>query len=232
LYGIVLCVAGALLIGATGPDVSASEANLDAATVSALLVRPPFVLFIVLTLCAAGALVALSHFTTLGHRYIFVYIGVSSLLGGVTVVCAKALSTFLRLTVQGHSQFGNWLPVALASALILAIVAQLRYLNLAMARFGNSQVVPVYYVLFTICAMSSGVIMYKEFDSLRLQNVPFFFGIAATMSGVFLVARESTAEDTGYIKAPEHPLIPADIDLSWNQVSSEDGRPSRPRDGW
>jgi uncharacterized membrane protein len=186
-----------------------------------------------LTLCAAGLLVALSHFTTLGDRYIFVYIGVSSLLGGVTVVCAKALSTFLRLTIQGNSQFGNWLPLALAIALILAIVAQLRYLNLAMSRFGNSQVVPVYYVLFTICAMSSGVIMYKEFDSLSLQNLPFFFGIAATMSGVFLVARESAADNVGYEKAADRSLSSVESDIDWNHAALQNGGISeRPRDDW
>lgn len=193
--GIVLCVCGALAIGTAGPDVEGALSDLDADTVSALLVRPPFVAFIVCILSATAALVAVAHFTTLGEEYIFVYIGVSSLLGGVTVVCAKALSTFLRLTIEGHSQFGNWLPLALAISLALAIVAQLRYLNLAMARFGNSQVVPVYYVMFTICAMTSGVIMYREFDSLELTNIPFFFGIAATMSGVFLVARDSSSTD-------------------------------------
>lgn len=193
--GIVLCVCGALAIGTAGPDVAGGLSDLDADTVSALLMRPPFVAFIVCILTATAALMAVAHFTTLGDDYIFVYIGVSSLLGGVTVVCAKALSTFLRLTIQGHSQFGNWLPLALVVSLALAIVAQLRYLNLAMARFGNSQVVPVYYVMFTACAMTSGVIMYKEFDTLQLTNIPFFLGIVATMSGVFLVARDSTPPD-------------------------------------
>lgn len=194
--GILLCVSGAFLIGTAGPDLSAAEANLDADSVAKLLVRPPFVVFIAITVLSTAALIAVGHWTALGDEFIVVYIGVSSLLGGITVVCAKALSTFLRLTLMGESQFGNWLPVALVLALAAAIVTQLRYLNLAMARFGNSQVVPVYYVLFTICAMTSGVIMYKEFDSLHLNNLPFFVGVGATMSGVFLVARETEAAES------------------------------------
>lgn len=194
LLGIALCVTGAFLIGAAGPDVSAAEGALDADAVTRLLLRTPFVIFMLITLSATGLLIYLSHRTTLGQQYIFVYVGVSSLLGGVTVVCAKALSTFLRLTIEGDSQFGNWLPFALGLVLATAILAQLRYLNLAMARFGNAQVIPVYYVLFTTCAMSSGVIMYREFDALTLGNIPFFLGICSTMCGVFLVSRSAKAE--------------------------------------
>jgi magnesium transporter len=124
-------------------------------------VRRPFVAFMGVTVVGILTLVAVGRWTHLGDEHIVVHIGVSSLLGGVTVVVAKALATFLRLTLQGESQFGNWLPLALVVVLATAIVTQLRYLNLAMARFGNSQVVPVYYVLFTVCAMTSGAIMYK-----------------------------------------------------------------------
>lgn len=195
LIGITLCVAGAFLIGTSGPDVSAAEAALDAAAVYRLLIRLPFVIFIVLTVTATAGLIYISHRTTLGQRYIFVYVGVSSLLGAVTVVCAKALSTFLRLTIEGNSQFGNWLPFGLGIILGSAILAQLRYLNLAMSQFGNAQVIPVYYVLFTTCAMTSGVIMYREFEQLTVRNLPFFVGICSTMSGVFLVSRSARPGD-------------------------------------
>lgn len=194
LLGIALCVVGAFLIGAAGPDVSAAEAALDADTVTRLLLRTPFVIFILSTLTATALLIYISHRTTLGRKYIFVYVGVSSLLGGVTVVCAKALSTFIRLTIEGNSQFRHFLPFVLVFFLATAILLQLKYLNLAMARFGNAQVIPVYYVLFTSCAMSSGVIMFREFDALTLGNIPFFLGILSTMSGVFLVSKSARAE--------------------------------------
>lgn len=199
--GIVLCVSGAFLIGTAGPDLSEAEGNLDMDAVAKLLVRPPFMIFMVLTLCSTAALMAVGHFTNLGDEFVIVHIGVSSLLGAITVVAAKALATFLRLTVQGESQFGNWLPLFLLIVLAVAIVTQLRYLNLAMARFGNSQVVPVYYVLFTLCAMTSGALMYREWDHLRANNVPFFIGIAATMTGVFFCSRESDAKD-GCLSGP------------------------------
>lgn len=202
LIGIALCVTGAFLIGTSGPDISAVEAALDADAVFKLLIRLPFVIFLLLVLTATAALIYVSHRTTLGQRHIFVYVGVSSLLGAVTVVCAKALSTFLRMTIEGNSQFGNWLPFALGLILACAILAQLRYLNMAMAQFGNAQVIPVYYVLFTSCAMTSGVIMYREFDELTVRNLPFFIGICSTMTGVFFVSRSARQEILG--EAPDN----------------------------
>lgn len=189
LFGIILCVGGAFLIGTTGPDISSSEANLSATAVVSLLKRPPFVLFMLVVSSLTVLLMFLSHRTTLGRRFVFVYVGVSSLLGAVTVVCAKALSTFVKLFALGNSQFTTVLPVMLVIALAAAIVLQLKYLNMAMARFGNAEVVPVYYVLFTMCAMTSGVIMYREFDTLGKRNIPFFLGVIFTMSGVFLISR-------------------------------------------
>lgn len=194
LIGIALCVTGAFLIGTSGPDISSLEAALDADAVFKLLIRLPFVIFLLFILTATAALIYVSHRTTLGQRHIFVYVGVSSLLGAVTVVCAKALSTFLRMTIEGNSQFGNWLPFALGLILGCAILAQLRYLNMAMAQFGNAQVIPVYYVLFTSCAMTSGVIMYREFDELTVRNLPFFIGVCSTMTGVFFVSRSARQE--------------------------------------
>lgn len=195
LIGIALCVTGAFLIGTSGPDLSSVEADLDADAVFKLLVRLPFVIFMLIVLSATAALIFVSHRTSLGQRFIFIYVGVSSLLGAVTVVCAKALSSFLRITFEGNSQFGNWLPFVLGIVLACAILAQLRYLNMAMAQFGNAQVIPVYYVLFTTCAMASGIIMYREFDQLSIRNLPFFIGICATMSGVFFVSKSAQCGD-------------------------------------
>lgn len=196
VLGIVLCVSGAFLIGTAGPDSSEAERSLDIDAVAKLLVRPPFVIFMALTLVSTAALMAVGYFTTLGDEFVIVHIGVSSLLGAITVVAAKALATFLRLTLEGEGEFGQWLPFALVIVLAVAIVTQLRYLNLAMARFGNSQVVPVYYVLFTLCAMTSGALMYREWDHLKAHNVPFFVGIAATMTGVFFCSRESDSKNS------------------------------------
>lgn len=67
----------------------------------------------------------------------------------------------MRLTLEKNSMLSNLLPLALGVIFTLAIMAQLRYLNIAMSQFGKAQVIPVYFVLFTSCSMTSRVIMHR-----------------------------------------------------------------------
>lgn len=70
----------------------------------------------------------------------------------------------------------------------------MKYLNLAMINFGASEVVPVYYVMFTFWSILGGMVLYKEYH----QNCPegnpechytlwFLLGCAITFSGVYLI---------------------------------------------
>ena len=67
-----------------------------------------------------------------------------------------------------------------------------------MAHFGTSQVVPVYYVLFTLASVMGGIIMYREFTTmLPTQIVAFFCSICVTFIGVYLVTsdRQTSPEE-------------------------------------
>ena len=69
---------------------------------------------------------------------------------------------------------------------------------MAMAHFGTSQVVPVYYVLFTLASVMGGIIMYREFTSMKAaQILAFFCSVAITFIGVYLVTsdRPTSPED-------------------------------------
>eukprot|EP00293_Proteomonas_sulcata_P005476 CAMPEP_0184324852 /NCGR_PEP_ID=MMETSP1049-20130417/137272_1 /TAXON_ID=77928 /ORGANISM="Proteomonas sulcata, Strain CCMP704" /LENGTH=126 /DNA_ID=CAMNT_0026646729 /DNA_START=264 /DNA_END=644 /DNA_ORIENTATION=+ len=65
---------------------------------------------------------------------------------------------------------------------------------MAMMHFGASEVVPVYYVLFTFCSIVAGVVLYKEYH----QHCPitnpnchytlfFIGGCFVTFSGVYMI---------------------------------------------
>ena len=55
------------------------------------------------------------------------------------------------------------LPWVLVATLLGTGIVQIRILNLAMINFGASEVVPVYYVLFTFCSIVGGMVLYKEY---------------------------------------------------------------------
>ena len=98
-----------------------------------------------------------------GHVHVGYYVLLCSLLGSVTVMACKGVSTFLTLWIccGGAMPFGE--PVLYLLALVLAATAvlQIRYLNTAMERFGNTETVPVYYVLFTVCTIIGSNVLYK-----------------------------------------------------------------------
>ena len=96
--------------------------------------------------------------------------------------------------VQGDNQFYNFLPWVLVMTVVVTLMIQLKYLNLAMMHFGASEVVPVYYVLFTFCSIMAGVLLYKEYHQHCPPDAPdchytlfFLGGCFVTFFGVHLI---------------------------------------------
>eukprot|EP00294_Goniomonas_avonlea_P017780 CAMPEP_0114573296 /NCGR_PEP_ID=MMETSP0114-20121206/18790_1 /TAXON_ID=31324 /ORGANISM="Goniomonas sp, Strain m" /LENGTH=119 /DNA_ID=CAMNT_0001760645 /DNA_START=253 /DNA_END=612 /DNA_ORIENTATION=- len=57
-----------------------------------------------------------------------------------------------------------------------------------MISFGASEVVPVYYVLFTFCSVLAGIILFKEFrEPDWWHSVLFIFGCLMTLTGVIFI---------------------------------------------
>jgi hypothetical protein len=123
-------------------------------------------------------------------------VSICSLLGGITIMCVKGVSTGLILSLQGDNQLSKPIFWAFLLAMVFTLICQIRYLNKAMASFGVSevkghchrfmrtivicdfcillkaffsalceQVVPVYYVCFTMSSIMMGFILYREFSA-------------------------------------------------------------------
>ena len=105
---------------------------------------------------------------TAKHTHAFHYCFLSGLMGALTVVGAKGLSTVLRQTMEGDVLPDIPLPLWLMCALLLATIAtsaalQMRFLGAALdAGFGQGVVVPAYYVCFIPVAVSAGAIIFRE----------------------------------------------------------------------
>jgi len=67
-------------------------------------------------------------------------------------------------------------------------ILQVRYLNEAMERFGNTETVPVYYVLFTLTTILGSNVLYRDFENEdRWTVIVFCSGCALTCLGVKLL---------------------------------------------
>lgn len=80
---------------------------------------------------------------------------------------------------------------------------QIRYLNMAMERFGNTETVPVYYVLFTLTTIVGSNILYRDFEKADRVTVALFaLGCALTFSGVKLLTSRRSRAEPGSIPYP------------------------------
>ena len=190
LLGVAFAIIGAVLIVVYAPS---SDKQLTMDVLKQYMSEWGFLVFVACIAVSLAALFLLRE--SVKRRYVVVYVLICSLTGSLTVMCVKGVSTALMLTFQGSNQFTSLLPWLLVMATVSTLLIQLRYLNLAMIHFGASEVVPVYYVLFTLSSIGGGMVLYKEFH----QHCPphnagchftliFLLGVAITFAGVYLIA--------------------------------------------
>ena len=147
LAGCALCAAGGIIIVLSTP---AKHGDMDEETFMQNARAPLFVIY--MFLLTAVVMVMLSYQERYGRRHVGYFVLLCSLLGSVTVMACKGVSTFVNLWLSGATDapFGSPTLYVLLFVLVATAVLQIRYLNLAMEHFGNTETVPVYYVLFTV----------------------------------------------------------------------------------
>jgi magnesium transporter len=129
------------------------------------------------------------------ERNVIIYVLVCSLLGSITVMCTKAISTALRITVEQHdNQFKHGFLYVLIAIAVASAVTQVKYLNEAMINFGTSEVVPIYYVFFTLSAVGGGLVLYQEWaTSSFTQGLYFTIGAFSTFIGVYIISEKKNS---------------------------------------
>jgi magnesium transporter len=81
-------------------------------------------------------------------------------------------------------------PVTYALLLILlgTAVMQIRYVNKALQRFDSTQVIPIQFVMFTLCVILGSAILYRDFEKTTAEQAgKFVGGCLLTFFGVFLI---------------------------------------------
>ncbi|KAJ1620312.1 magnesium transporter NIPA-domain-containing protein [Pavlovales sp. CCMP2436] len=194
--GVLLTVLGSVLVVIKAP---ASEKELSVDLFIEYATNPIFVGYMC-TVLALGLLIW-NFLPRLRERHPAYGLLLCSLLGTVTVLCSTALSNFIRVTVNGEQQFDSWLPYALITLALPCGVGQVRYLNETMELYDNTQVVPIYYILFTLSTITGSAMLYQDFYQTAADAVVFFtLGCMLCFAGVALLTsgRVYVDEDVGY----------------------------------
>lgn len=142
-----------------------------------------------------------------GERSVAIYVATGSVVASLTIVSAKVFSSLVtRGVTKGFDK--DWISPVPYLALVFLVstaVGSMHFINMAMMKFGNSQVVPVYYAMFTTASVGSVGFVFREFQCIYTvaQAIVFGFGVLLAVVGVCLVqlqfkdASEVDEEDAG-----------------------------------
>lgn len=192
LLGVVLVIAGIVIVVLFAPltVIFVGSANLweDVIYTSNMAI---YLSWMVLML---AILYPLSR--KYGEKTVVIYVALCAVIASLTIVCAKTFATMVSNGFANgmETEFLSPWPYGTLAVMVVTCVLSMSYVNRAMMTFGNSQVVPVYFALFTTAGVGSAAWVYQEFQCLADANqaVGFFIGIIVAIFGVFLVSQGSS----------------------------------------
>jgi hypothetical protein len=83
---------------------------------------------------------------------------------------------------------------------------QIRYVNKALQRFDSTQVIPIQFVMFTLCVIIGSAVLYRDFEKTTAEQAgKFVGGCLLTFFGVFLITsgRQSKDDDEDLLSEAE-----------------------------
>lgn len=184
LGGMVFAVLGAGVIVACAPSSEDQLTTKELYEHCEQIIFVCYASFLVASGIAAYVLLRLGK----GETYLLIPLYITAVLGSFTVLSVKAISSLLLASFAGVTQFDKPLIYCVAAVLIFTAVTQVRFLNYAMQHFDSTEVVPTFFVMFTLGAILIGAIYYDDFHDLSNEKrAGFFAGVCSTFFGVYLI---------------------------------------------
>ncbi|PAA74715.1 hypothetical protein BOX15_Mlig018547g2 [Macrostomum lignano] len=183
LFGSSLSIVGAFLIVSFSKR---KEHVLSSSQLVEALTSVRFIIYVSLELLTLTVLFFLLYVAKKDNVLILLLI--TSIVASFTVICAKAVSGLLNLSLAGLPQFGHPVLYIMTAVLVATAVLQVYYLNMAMKGSDSTVVVPTNFVFFTISAILSGIVFFNEFWGLHgLSIFMFLLGCLLSFVGVYFI---------------------------------------------
>ncbi|KAF7798511.1 hypothetical protein EIP86_009732 [Pleurotus ostreatoroseus] len=186
------CLLGSSILALNGPE----EQSVD----NIVGFRELFVTTWFLTY--AGVIIAVAVFLAFwvapryGKKSMMPYIGICSLIGGISVSCTQGLGACILTSIRGDNQFKNWFIYLLLIIVICTLLTEIYYLNVALALYNTAMVTPTYYVTFTFCTLVTSVILYKGLKTSASQLITVILAFVVICTGIFILQMSKVDEHT------------------------------------
>lgn len=188
-WGVVIAIAGVVTVVLSAKQ---EETKLEPHDVWDAITTMEFEIYLGVTVLLILVLMWAS--SRYGRRTILIDLGLVGLFGGYTALATKGVSSMLSSTLW--RAFTTPVTYALILILLVTAVMQIRYVNKALQRFDSTQVIPIQFVLFTLCVIVGSAILYRDFEKTTAKRATKFVGgCLLTFFGVFLITSGRQRQD-------------------------------------
>ncbi|KAG2122830.1 magnesium transporter NIPA-domain-containing protein [Suillus cothurnatus] len=181
--GCALCIIGSTIIALNGPQ---EQTPGEIEQFMKLFLAPGFLAYI-----SALITIALSIIFYFGPKYgknnMLWYISVCSTIGGISVSVTTGLGAAIVTSIMGVNQFTNWFIYFLMAFVVITLLTEIYYLNIALALFNTAMVTPTYYVLFSFCSMVTTIVLFQGLSSSVTQILTLVLAFLTICVGITIL---------------------------------------------
>ncbi|KAJ1304945.1 hypothetical protein OPQ81_006078 [Rhizoctonia solani] len=181
--GCFLCIVGSVIIALNGPK---EETIGQIREFEKLFVSVGFLVYGGVVI-AASIIIIFFVAPKWGKQNMIWYILVCSLIGGLSVSCTQGLGSSIVTSIRGDNQFTYWFIYFLLVFVIITLLTEVYYLNVALALFNTAMVTPTYYVIFTFCTLLTSVILYQGFNATPIAIITVVMGFLVICAGITIL---------------------------------------------
>lgn len=144
------------------------------------------------------------------------------MIGGYTALSTKGIASMLSSSVL--KAFSSPITYALIVVLVGTAVAQIRFVNRALANFDSTQVIPVQFVMFTLSVIIGSAVLYRDFQRATPEKMlKFVGGCLLTFFGVWLITSGRPQHDD-----EEDEYTDEEVEERMGLMAHNDGEEQRP----
>ncbi|KAH9913320.1 DUF803-domain-containing protein [Epithele typhae] len=190
------CLLGASILAINAPD----EQSVSTIEGFKHLFLAPWFLAYGGVVIAAAVFLAVYAAPKWGKKSMMPYLGVCSLIGGLSVSCTQGLGACIVTSIRGQNQFKNWFIYFLLIFVVITLLTEIYYLNVALAMFNtgkcpsdvhivkcSNHFTPTYYVTFTFCTLVTSVILYQGLKASASEIITIVLAFVVICTGIVIL---------------------------------------------
>ncbi|PFH49010.1 hypothetical protein AMATHDRAFT_64010 [Amanita thiersii Skay4041] len=181
--GCALCILGSVIIALNGPK---EESVGQIREFQKLFLSPGFLVY-GSVLIAASIIIIVYFGPKYGRKHMLWYILVCSMIGGISVSVTTGLGAAIVTTAYGDNQFKYWFMYFLMGFVIVTLLTEVYYLNVALALFNTAMVTPTYYVIFTFFSMVTTIVLFKGLKASPAQIITLVMAFLVICLGITIL---------------------------------------------